>query len=354
MKITIITCDPPSAAGGSEIVWNNLKNYFKFKSYSLKEESLPFFIKILPNHFHIKEIVASKKLMNLASRENSEFLIYDKIFGWPKIKTKAIKICYNHGSYTIAGLKFKKKNFFIYLFYKYVLSYFEKKSYENANKIIAVSESVKNEMIRYFKIPEKKIVVIDNGVDLNKFKPIKNKVNLRKKYGLPVNKRILFFPGRPSFGKGFDIAKNVIKRLGNSYLLLVLGDKKGGETNIRDIGKVDNNHISEIYNLADICLFPSRYEGNSLSVLESASCATPLILSNEGFMKDSLEMKEYLCSTPENYTKKIKKILQNKRNLNTAKKDWLKFSKRNSLDKQARELKNFLGGLNEKNTFHNK
>jgi len=344
-KIISVTVKKPSNAGGAEIVWQNLKNKrINFENISLEEKNLPFIYKKIPYFFHLKEIFASKWLLKKAKSKNPEIIVYDKIFGWPKIKTKARKICYNHGSYTLAGLEFKRKNYFVYLIYKYFLGYFEKKSYKNAEKIIAVSESVKKEMKDYFKINKEKIHVIDNGVDLKKFKSLKNKKELRKKYSLPLNKKILFFPGRPSFGKGFDIAKKIVNELGEKYLLLVLGEKNKKEDNekIKFTGKIPNENMPEIYNSADICLFPSRYEGNSVSVLESAACGTPLVLSNAGLMKTEETMKEFVCKYPDEYIEKIKELLEDKKEYEKASKKWNKFSKEYSIEKQINKLKKFL------------
>jgi glycosyltransferase involved in cell wall biosynthesis len=337
-KIVVISVKKPSNFGGAEIVWQNLKKKgFDFENISLENNDLPKIYKKIPLAFHLKEIFASKELIKKALNKKPDVLIYDKIFGWPKTNSKVKKICYNHGSYTLAGLTFKKKNIFVYLFYKYILSYFEKKSYENADKIIAVSKSVKDEMINYFKINENKICVIDNAVDLKNFRPQNDKKRLREKYNLPLNKKILFFPGRASFGKGFDIAKKVLGKLGKEYFLLVLGEGKSKVENINFIGKIPNEKMSEIYNCADITFFPSRYEGSSVSVLESAACGTPLILSGVGLMKTNSTMKYFICDNIEEYIKKIKNI-----DIKSASKKWLNFSKNYSIDKQAKELNKLL------------
>jgi len=337
MNISIISVFPPSNMGGAEVVWKNLKNKIKFKNISLKEKDLPKYLKIIPNNFHLKEIFCATFLMKKAIKQNSKIIIYEKIFGWPKIKGKFKKVCYNHGSYTIAGLNFKNKNLIIYLFYKYVLGFFEKKSYKNSDKIIAVSNNVRNEMISNFNVPKRKIVVINNGVDLNIFRHLKTKKKLREKYNLPKNKKIIFFPGRPSFGKGFDIAKKVMKKIDKDYVLIVLGNHKFNQKNILSMGKIPHKEMPEIYNCADLCLFPSRYEGNSLSILESAACNTPLILSKVGLMKTERGMEEFIGNSIQEYVFKIQKI-----NLKEAAKKWKNFSKKFNLEKQVKELNNFL------------
>jgi len=341
-KVIVVSVRKPSNFGGAEIVWHNLKRgRFKFENICLDDKRIPLIIKMIPEMFHLKEIIASKRLLKNAASKNQKIIIYDKIFGWRKIKTKSKLICYNHGSYTMAGLRFKKKNLFVYLFYKYVFGFIEKRSYANADKIIAVSESVKDEIIDYFKVPKEKIVVINNGVDLKKFKHLNNKNKLRKKYHLSLNKRIILFPGRPSFGKGFDIAEKVLKNLGQTYFMLVLSDGSSKLKNIKFMGKISNEKVPEIYNCANLCLFPSRYEGNSVSVLESAACGTPLILSKTGLIKTEKSVEEFTCDSTKEYITKIKKLFDND-NLKKASRKWIAFSKKFAIEKQILELKKLI------------
>ncbi|MBW6442503.1 glycosyltransferase [Patescibacteria group bacterium] len=337
-KIVSISVKGPSSFGGSEIVWKNLQeNGFLFKNLSLEEKTLPKLLKKVPNVFHLKEIFSSNYLLKQAEKESPLVIIYDKIFGWPKIKTIAKRICYNHGSYTLAGLTFRSKNWGVYLFYKFIISYFEKRSYKNADKIIAVSDSVKKEMVEYFRIPPEKIFIIKNGINLKKFCPIKEKKVLRKKLGLPLNKKVIFFPGRASFGKGFDIAERILEKLGEDYFMFVLGKGDSSLKNIKFIGEVDNEKMPEVYNCADWCIFPSRYEGNSVSVIESASCGVPLLLSKVGEMKNNKLVQEFGCDSVDEYIKKIKTM-----NIKNSSEKWRVFSKDFDIRKQINRLKEVL------------
>lgn len=337
-KLVVVSVKNPSNAGGAEIVWENLKKQgLEFYAISLDSPNLPNFYDKITNKFHLKEIFASKWLIKKAIQKKSKIIIYDKIFGWPKQKTRAKKICYNHGSYTLAGMEFKNKNWIVYLFYRYIMKYFEKKSYRNADKIIAVSESVKKEMVDYFKTSKEKITVINNGIDLEKFKEIKNKTLFRKKYNLPKNKKIIFFPGRASFGKGFDIAEKVLEKLGDNYFMFVLGKGNSRSKNIKFIGKIDNDKMSEVYNCADLCIFPSRYEGFGLGIIESGACGVPLVLSDVGVMKNSKKMEEFIAESVDDYVRKIKKL-----NLEESGKRWKSFSKEFSLEKQISEFNKLL------------
>ena len=67
--------------------------------------------------------------------------------------------------------------------FNWFLRIFEEKMLERANKIIAVSYFTKRELLEYYKVPEEKIRVIHNGVDVNKFKPAKDKRKIKEELG---------------------------------------------------------------------------------------------------------------------------------------------------------------------------
>lgn len=344
-NVAIISVKKPSnlGKGGAETVWSNLRRKgLSFVNFSLEQKTLPGIYKKIPNIFHLREIFSSKWLLKKADKQNPKLIIYDKIFGWPRVKTNAKKICYNRGSYTIAGLEFEKKNKIVYFVFKYFMSYFERRSYENADKIIAVSQSTKNEMVQYFGIKSEKIRVINNRVDLKIFREMSDKRTLRKKHSLPLDKKIILFPGRPSYGKGFDIAKKIIEKLGEEYILLVMEKGHSESKKIKFTGKVRNELTPEIYNCADVTLFPTRYEGNSVSVLESAACGTPLVLSNAGLMKTNKKMSDFVCNNEKEYMQKIKNLFADKDFFKKSSEKWKNFAKDFPIEEQIKELKNYI------------
>jgi len=351
-KIAVVSLAPPSNEGGAEVVWNNLKKDILFDNYYIKEKSGKYKYYNLPNLLHINEILSSPKLWKEINKKKYDVIFYDKIFGWAFKKSNAKKVAYAQGLYTPAGLKFLKQNIFVYLFTKYILSYFEKKSYQNADYVIAVSEGVKLELINIFKINPKKIIVVNNAADHNKFYKLsdENIKKLKNKYNLKENKiNILFPPGRNSYGKGYDIIKKIAKKYNTQVNILILSNNKSKIKNIISIPKTPHEKMNEIYNICDFMIFPSRYEGNSLTVLEAAAAKKAIICSKTGLFKTEKEyIARYICNDFEDYLNVINSFIKNKNNIKIAEEKWFKLSLKYPIQKQITEIKSTLFDISKR------
>lgn len=204
-----------------------------------------------------------------------------------------------------------------------------KKQAQGADLIISISESTKKDLIETYDVDPEKIEVIYPGVD-NKFKPMdKNSsdlINIKNKYGLPDN-FILYFgtiePRKNILGiirafeqlkkthsdqrrnvqwKGFEgIALGREKKFFDfSNFKLVIAGIKGwlcGEV----FKAVENSEFSKdvlfagfieeedkpcLYNLAEIFVYPSFFEGFGLPPLEAMACGVPIIVSNKSSLPE--------------------------------------------------------------------
>ncbi|MBI4837666.1 MAG: glycosyltransferase family 4 protein, partial [Nitrospirae bacterium] len=101
-----------------------------------------------------------------------------------------------------------------------IMLYLEKKCFENSGVIIANSMMVKNDIIRHYRIPEDKIRVIYNGVDLNRFRPVtaEQKNIARDSLGIKERSIILF--------AGADLKRKGLKTLLKAFSLLDKKDKR--------------------------------------------------------------------------------------------------------------------------------
>lgn len=164
------------------------------------------------------------------------------------------------------------------------------------NQIIAVSESLKDDISRYEGIRPDKIMVIPNGIDGGKYniKIDKNKkrreLDIDNKYNI-----ILGFVGRLSPEKGLiylvKAMEAIVKEFPNVLLLIVgegvlLEELKresialGIERNIRFLGP--RSDINEILGILDIFVLPSLREGLPLVLLEAAVASLPIIATDVG------------------------------------------------------------------------
>ncbi|HUX99284.1 MAG TPA: glycosyltransferase family 4 protein [Candidatus Deferrimicrobium sp.] len=177
-----------------------------------------------------------------------------------------------------------------------VLGRLEKMATLHANSIIAISDTIKQELIEIYKIPMKKIQRIYNGVDVERFKPSRNKLSLKRKMGLDA-RRVILFVGRLSPIKGPQLLLQAIPLvlrkfpdvffvfIGDgplsSYLQVMIQKLHVGDS-VKLLGFKSNIKMPNYFAMADICVIPSMYEPFGLVSLESLASGTPILTSNVG------------------------------------------------------------------------
>ena len=171
-----------------------------------------------------------------------------------------------------------------------------------ADKIIAVSNELKENIKKEYRIPEDKLIVVPNGIDINKFKPI-NVDSLRENLNLGSEKVILSV-GALTKQKGHHLLLKVLPEIlkeekvklviigFGSYLqkLKDMAVKLGIENHVIFAGRVSDEELPKYYNLADIFAFPTlRMEGLPLVVPEAMACEKPVIASRIGGIPTVIE-----------------------------------------------------------------
>ncbi len=144
-----------------------------------------------------------------------------------------------------------------------------------------------------------KIVVINNGVDTNCFKPL-DKENLRRKYNIPLKKIVLMFSANAcdSPYKGFDVLCSALKMIKDKekYFILMVGNGEKREIEhiyeCKYMGYVQNDSImNELYSMSDVLIVPSRAENFPCTILESMAAGTPVIGSRTGGIVEQIDDK---------------------------------------------------------------
>ena len=194
-----------------------------------------------------------------------------------------------HGCYKAWIKNINKLNNYFKLDYliDYTITIPERIIVKKAKKLIAVSEGLKRELMEEYNIPKNKVCVIQNGVDLEKFKPNEEeRKKIREKYSILEEELILMFSGAAEFErKGLRYIIESLPYLKN-VKLMVLG--KGKQEPYKKLAKRKNvlnkiiftgfvPSIVEYYCAADVFVFPSFYEAFSLATLEAVASGLPLI-----------------------------------------------------------------------------
>lgn len=170
---------------------------------------------------------------------------------------------------------------------------------KKASKIITISKSSKKDIQKVLQVPSEKIVVIYGGVDEH-FRPInKQKASLLLIQRYKIKRPYILAVSAHSFHKNnsriFQAFREYITLAKNEDLTLVVvcklitQEEKDWMKQLKDLG-IENrviltNFIPDedlpiFYNLAEVLLFPSLYEGLGLPVLEAFACGCPVVTSN--------------------------------------------------------------------------
>lgn len=169
--------------------------------------------------------------------------------------------------------------------------------YGLAKKVIVNSNFMRANISKFYCVPAHKIVVIPNGVDVDKFKSYGCSVKLD---GDPS----ILFLGLVSKLKGIDVLINAINLLRMdlpNLKLHVVGHRQemcesstylikkfGLEKNVIFHGPASPSLVPAYYKSADIFVHPSRYEGFGITVLEAMASGVPIIASDIDSFKEIL------------------------------------------------------------------
>ncbi len=222
---------------------------------------------------------------------------------------------------TVHGLEYEHCPESYSLYSRLFHRFFIKKSCLWAKKVIAVSENTKKDLVKMYKIPNKKIEVVYNGfTDISK----------NEKAGEKRGKSYLLYLGRIEKRKNIDgiIKAFEILKIGYNYQgQLILAGKPGfgfDEIKIRiqelkfsrDIilkGYINNKERLTLMKHADLFMFPSFCEGFGLPILEAQSSGIPVITSEQGPM-DEIAGDDKILVNPHNIQSMVDvadKILKN-------------------------------------------
>lgn len=169
-------------------------------------------------------------------------------------------------------------------------------------------------------LKEYPIQVINNGIDLNVFKPTHS--NFREQYGIPGDKYIVLGVSFAwGYRKGLDCFVEMAEKLGEQYQIVLVGTDdeidKNLPKNIISIHRTQNQkELAEVYSAADVFVMPTREENYPTVNMEAIACGTPVVTFDTGGSPEMLDDKTGIvveANDIEATVKAIKDICEKKR-----------------------------------------
>lgn len=167
----------------------------------------------------------------------------------------------------------------------------------SADQVITVSNYTKDIIGRYYAIPQDKITVVHNGVDLVDFSP----ADIRRVF---PNDKIVLYVGRLTFQKGVDYFLESARKVlsihpdtvflvvgnGDMYQHLIMqAARLGISQRVIFTGFLTGDKLRAVYQMADVFVMPSVSEPYGLVALEAIASGTPVIISKQSGVSETIK-----------------------------------------------------------------
>jgi glycosyltransferase involved in cell wall biosynthesis len=232
---------------------------------------------------------------------------------------------------------------------------------QRADKIIAVSDSTKQDIISRWAIVENKISRIYNGVPAE-FEEMDHNdpklIEVKEKYHLPFN--FILYLGTveprkniPAIVKAYDRLRELGSPQLDKYKLVIAGGKGWKIKSILQMMRdskftqdiifttcITNEDKAAVYTLASLFVYPSFFEGFGIPVLEAMRCGVPVITSNASSLPEVVGDGAIMIDPgkPNELYLAMKELLLNRDFYESMKQKALKQSIRFNWKASAREL----------------
>ncbi|MBI2621011.1 glycosyltransferase family 4 protein [candidate division WWE3 bacterium] len=202
----------------------------------------------------------------------------------------------------------------------------DKLAVQTASALVFVSDDLKKEAIEYYGADPNKCFVVESGVNPEVFVPVnpQERDKTRRDMGWDYDDRVILNLGKQVKRKNIHLLIETLSHLPFHYKLLLVGPmdyqygitletlitEKGLRKRIIRVGETPYNQTPIAYQMSDIFVLPSKFEGFPKVVLEAMACGVPVLAS--GF-KAEKELKglHYLEDlTPQSIAEKIRELVE--------------------------------------------
>jgi glycosyltransferase involved in cell wall biosynthesis len=203
-------------------------------------------------------------------------------------------------------------------------------SMRRAARVITVSESSRQDILRVYHLPEEKVVAIPNAVD-ERMQPMEQEKAgeaLRRHYGLetPFVLMVGVLQPRKNLPLAVQAFAQTVLPGDLPHRLVIVGKPGWGMEELQKAlvrwkvqertmltGYVPDEHLPCFYSAADALMYPSLYEGFGLPPLEAMACGCPVLVSDIPVMREVVGEAGMLLSPhdPVVWTQALHTVLTN-------------------------------------------
>jgi glycogen synthase len=179
-------------------------------------------------------------------------------------------------------------------------SWIERTAVEAADRVIAVSAQMRKDIIKTFRVNQRKVVVLHNGIDPDKYKRTEARDHLDR---LGVKEPYVLFVGRITDQKGIFHLIEAAKKLPEGVQVVLCASAPDTPEILERLRKAVPQHpnvlwiyemvqpdvVKQLYSHAEVFCCPSVYEPFGIINLEAMACETAVVASATGGILEVVE-----------------------------------------------------------------
>lgn len=214
-------------------------------------------------------------------------------------------------------------------------------SFKNSANLVKFSTNSKGLADIYLKqgLPEEKLIVAHNGVELDGFKDLPSKMTIRKRLGLPQNKKIVTYAGNIYEGRGIEFLIDAALKMNDIFFLIVGGLEEDVNRytqiagsikahNFKLLGFVPHKEVASYLSASDILVMPytsrmtikggtkAQEFTSPIKLFEYMAASRPIVATAIPSVREVLEdgVNSVLVDPddPDSFCNAIKKVLEDK------------------------------------------
>ena len=162
--------------------------------------------------------------------------------------------------------------------------------FSKARRVVVYNENVRA-FLRSRGVPEARLLLMPNGIDTTQFCPATpdERLELRGRFGLPTDRRLVLFVGRLVQKKGYQI---LLEARDPAFDLVFVGPgtvpRQGRTSGVHWIGPLDQAQTRALYRACDLFAFPAVGEIFTLVMQEAMACGLPVVTTDDPAYVDSI------------------------------------------------------------------